>query len=51
MVLRNNIQTYDLVLVVQKGTIAFLLVNKIKICSAILIFGSGSMAALVVTVE
>jgi len=43
MVPGNNRQTYDLTLVVQTETIIFFIGNKIKFCSAVVIFGFRSM--------
>ena len=51
MVPGNNRQTHDLMLVVQTGTIVFFLDNKIKFCSAVLMFGSRSTVALDITQE
>jgi len=48
MVLGDKWQTYDLTLVVQTETIIFFLGNKIKFSSAVLIFYSRSMVALLV---
>jgi len=43
--LEINTQTCDLTLVVQTEKIVSFLCNKIKFCSAVLIFGSGAMVA------
>jgi len=44
-------QTYDLMLVVKTGTIVFFSGNKIKFSSAVLIFGSRSIVALIIVQE
>jgi len=44
-----NGQTYDLMLVVQTERIFYFLGNKTKFSSAVLIFGSRSMAVLLIT--